>query len=58
MSSRLAGATLALFMASVALADGPKSGPQVGDRIPGPFNPLNVTNVDRPGNVGKKNCFV
>jgi hypothetical protein len=54
MSIRLAGATLALLMASVALADGPKSGPQVGDRIPGPFNPYNVNGED----AGLKRCQV
>jgi hypothetical protein len=48
-------ATLALM---VILADGKtealKSGPQVGDRIPGPFNPYNVTGED----AGLKRCQV
>jgi len=49
----------ALLVGGVIAADDDlKSGPQVGKGRGGPFNPLNVTNVDRPGNVGKKNCFV
>ena len=50
------GASLAaaLVMGCVLAADAPKSGPQVGDRIPGPFNPLNVTGDD----AGQKRCQV
>jgi hypothetical protein len=39
--------------ASVALAAGLKSGPQVGDEVPGPFHPLNVTGPD----AGEKVCL-
>jgi hypothetical protein len=49
---------VALLVGGVIAADDVKSGPQVGKARGGPFNPLNVTNVDKPGNVGKKNCFV
>ena len=46
----VAGAVLA----SSALADGLKSGPQTGDKLPGPFHPLNVTGPFE----GKKTCLV
>ena len=50
------GASLAaaLLLGSVLAGDAPKSGPQAGDRIPGPFNPLNVTGDD----AGQKRCLV
>jgi hypothetical protein len=49
------GASLAVLLASSALAAAPlKSGPQVGQIIPGPFNPLNVTG----DNAGEKVCQV
>lgn len=38
---------------SVAGEGGPKSGPQVGQDVPGPFHPLNVTGP----NAGKKHCL-
>ena len=44
----------ALLAGCVLAADAPKSGPQAGDRIPGPFNPLNVTGDD----AGQKRCLV
>jgi hypothetical protein len=50
-------AVLALGL-SVGVAAELKSGPQVGDRLPGAFHPLNVCNVDLPDNNGKKACFV
>lgn len=40
--------------AGTALAEGLKSGPQVGDSIPGPFHPMNVTGAD----AGKARCLV
>jgi hypothetical protein len=46
MSNRIAvRASLAVMLlaGSVIAAEGLKSGPQAGERIPGPFNPLNVT---------------
>jgi hypothetical protein len=49
------GATLAaLLLGSAFAAEGLKSGPQVGQSIPGPFNPLNVTG----GQAGTKACQV
>jgi hypothetical protein len=44
----------ALLAGSAAEADKPKSGPQVGERIPGPFNPLNINGED----AGQKRCQV
>jgi hypothetical protein len=45
---------MALLVGSVLAADGPQSGPQVGQSIPGPFHPLNVTG---PG-AGRKLCQI
>ena len=41
-----------LWANGVALAGSVKSGPQVGEKVPGPFPPLNVTGPD----AGKKSC--
>lgn len=49
-----ASLTAMLLLGSVLAADAPKSGPQVGERIPGAFNPLNVTGSD----AGQKRCLV
>jgi hypothetical protein len=51
-----AGATFAcaLLLSSVWAAESLQSGPQAGDRVPGPFNPLNVTG----DNAGTKTCQV
>jgi hypothetical protein len=49
-----AAAALVVLLGSIAWAEGPKSGPQAGERIPGPFNPLNVTGED----AGQKRCQV
>jgi hypothetical protein len=57
MKTRIAvGASLAvvLLVGGVIAADDLKSGPQVGDTIPGAFNPLNVTGDD----AGQKRCLV
>jgi hypothetical protein len=35
-----------------------KSGPQVGERLPGTFNALNVTNVEMPSSAGTKADFI
>lgn len=43
---------VALLANGVALAGSVKSGPQVGEKVPGPFAPLNVTGPD----AGKKSC--
>jgi hypothetical protein len=52
----LAGSSLALVLLAGSLAAGEtlKSGPQVGDSVPGPFNPLNVTGSA----AGQKVCQV
>jgi hypothetical protein len=57
MRHRLAtGAAMAVVLAlgSTMAADAVKSGPQIGDTIPGPFNVLNVTGPQ----AGKSNCQV
>jgi hypothetical protein len=61
MIQRIAvGSSLAivLLVGGVMAADDLKSGPQPGDRTGGPFNPLNVTNAQKPKAEGTKNCFV
>jgi hypothetical protein len=57
----LTGAALAaamLLTGIVAAEDALKSGPQPGDKFPGAFHPLNLTNVENPKAAGKKNCYV
>ncbi len=50
----VAVALAALALVSVGVADNPvKSGPQVGQVVPGPFHPLNVTGP----NAGEKHCL-
>lgn len=49
---------MALLVGHAGAAETLKSGPQVGDSLPGPFHPLQVCNVDNPSNNGKKGCFV
>lgn len=61
MIQRMAvGSSLAivLLVGGAIAADDLKSGPQPGDKFPGAFHPLNVTNADTPGAAGKKNCYV
>jgi len=50
------GASLAIVLltGSLIAGEGLKSGPQPGDMVPGPFNPLNVTG----DNAGSKACQV
>jgi hypothetical protein len=50
-----AGLVLAvgLVVSNLTAADGLKSGPQVGQEVPGPFHPLNVTGAK----AGEKNCL-
>src|SRR5688500_18031321 len=43
----------ALALASVYADNNLKSGPQVGQEVPGPFHPLNVTGAQ----AGKKACL-
>jgi hypothetical protein len=56
MKIRIAGSLVAVAMVvGVVLAgEGSKSGPQVGQEIPGPFHPLNITGAS----AGEKNCLV
>ena len=49
------GASLALLLVSCVLGEETlKSGPQVGDQIPGPFHPLNINGAS----AGQKACQV
>jgi hypothetical protein len=52
----IVGASLAcaLLVGSALAADALRSGPQTGEKIPGPFSPLNVTGED----AGQKRCQV
>ena len=57
MTYRVAAGTslaLVLLLVSARADDGLKSGPQVGDAVPSPFNPLNVTGKF----AGMKQCLV
>ena len=49
-----ASLALALLVSSAWAGDALKSGPQVGDAVPSPFNPLNVTGKF----AGTKQCLV
>jgi hypothetical protein len=49
-----ASMALALLVGSAWAADAFQSGPQVGDAVPSPFNPNNVTGQF----AGKKQCLV
>jgi hypothetical protein len=49
-----ASLTLALAVGSGLAGGSLKSGPQAGDKIPGPFHPLNLTGAS----AGKKHCLV
>lgn len=49
-----ASLALALLAGGVLAAEGPKSGPQVGESLPGPFHPLNITG----DSAGTKTCLV
>ena len=45
--------TVVFVLSGFAVADPLKSGPQVGQDVPGPFRPLNVTGAK----AGQKNCL-
>jgi len=49
----IASLTAALLVAMATAAGTATSGPQVGAKMPGPFQPLNVTGPD----AGKKSCL-
>ena len=53
MMIRSAAVALVLFVGSAFAADTVKSGPQVGEKVPGPFHPLNVNGEM----AGKKHCL-
>ena len=46
--------TAVLVVAGATAGDAPKSGPQVGEKLAGPFHPLNVTGKK----AGEKHCLV
>jgi hypothetical protein len=51
--------TLALLPALPTFADEAplRSGPQAGETLPGPFNPLNVTNAESPDYAGTRSDY-
>lgn len=49
----IAGFAAVALVAGFAVAAEVKSGPQVGEKVPGPFHPLNVNGED----AGKKQCL-
>jgi hypothetical protein len=57
MKKTLAAAALVCFAAALIVtslqAAGIKSGPQVGEKVPGPFHPLNINGEK----AGEKNCL-
>jgi len=50
---RTAAIALVLFASSAFAAEPVKSGPQVGEKVPGPFHPLNINGEM----AGKKHCL-
>jgi hypothetical protein len=50
---------LFVLCGTLVVADEPplRSGPQVGQNLPGPFNPLNVTNAESPDCAGKRSDY-
>jgi hypothetical protein len=53
MMIRTAAVAVVLFTCSAFAAEPIKSGPQVGDKVPGPFHPLNINGEM----AGQKNCL-
>lgn len=53
MVRKLLTAAVVVALGGVVFAAAPKSGPQAGDKVPGPFHPLNVNGES----AGKKNCL-
>jgi hypothetical protein len=51
-------AAVVAFAGHAISADALKSGPQVGESIPGPFNVLNACNAENPKANGNKTCLV
>lgn len=54
MIRKLFAVALVAAFGSLAVAAEIKSGPQAGDKVPGPFHPLNVNGTK----AGEKNCLV
>jgi hypothetical protein len=50
---KLLAVVTVVALAGVVLAEPPKSGPQVGQKVPGPFRPLHATGPD----TGEKVCL-
>jgi len=53
MSRKLLATAVVVALGGVVFAADLKSGPQSGDRVPGPFHPLNINGEY----AGKKNCL-
>ena len=53
MIIRTAAVAVVLFACSAFAAEPIKSGPQVGEKVPGPFHPLNINGEM----AGQKNCL-
>src|SRR5437868_4413974 len=53
MVRNVLAAAVAVALGGVVAAEEPKSGPAVGQRVPGPFHPLNINGED----AGKKACL-
>jgi phage/plasmid primase-like uncharacterized protein len=53
MIRKLLAAAVVATLGAVAVAADLKSGPQAGDKVPGPFHPLNINGED----AGKKACL-
>ena len=53
MIRKLLAAAVVVAMCSVAFAADLKSGPQAGEKVPGPFHPLNINGES----AGKKACL-
>jgi hypothetical protein len=54
----LIAATLVCSFGIATGADALVSGPQVGRKLPGSFNPVNVTNAELPDYAGKRNDYI
>ena len=53
MIRKLLAAAVVVAVSGFALAADPKSGPQAGEKVPGPFHPLNINGEY----AGKKSCL-
>jgi hypothetical protein len=53
MIRKLLAAAVVVAMGGFAVAAEPKSGPQAGEKVPGPFHPLNINGEF----AGKKSCL-